>query len=419
MSDREKQYPVLRDIGTHIGALAEHYPRSYLWFMAVVALLGYACLLLFPLLAFAGMAGMYRALVAAPDIVWPALLTWLLVTGISGLASYQLCRFRPRLPAGVELDRQQAPALFQLVEETAAHYAGPGMDRILITDRYQLEIVNSPVSALPVLPSRSLMVGLPLLQCLSVTRFKCALARILGQDSGRSNRLLNWLCTLRSTWSGYQETAFGSDPGSLVVRAVFSLYAPLYSVLGAAAARLDELQADSYAMELFSDEDVLDAITADTVYRLFLRESYWPAIRKLCSQDATVVSNAHARMAMVLKAGLHGDNVIGWIEQAMSAEQRWNDPWPVLARRLDNIGHARAGMSEDVTEPPAAACLAISSSKLDAALADLSAPKIPQPLSLQAGMKLQRRALSCRAQSLLRRLKSLLPSSGHASEVRQ
>ena len=87
MSDREKQYPVLRDIGTHIGALAEHYPRSYLWFMAVVALLGYACLLLFPLLVLAGMAGMYRALVAAPDIVWPALLTWLLVTGISGLAS--------------------------------------------------------------------------------------------------------------------------------------------------------------------------------------------------------------------------------------------------------------------------------------------------------------------------------------------
>jgi hypothetical protein len=407
MSDHGWQYSILQGIGARIEVLAELYPRLYLLFMAVFALLGYACLLLFPLLTLAGLAGVYRTLVAAPGVDWLSLLMWLLVAGSCGLVSYRLFLIRPYLPAGVVLDRSQAPALFQLVEETAAHYSFPAIDCIVITGEYQLDIVNTPVTALPPGSMRSLLVGLPLLQCLSTTRFQCALARRLGQHSRRTNRLLNWLYTLRSTWPRYREPAPGIDPAYLPLRVLFSVYAALYTVLSTAAARLDELQADSYAMELFSDEDVLDAITADAVYRLFLRERYWPVIRRLHEQDATVLTNAPARMATVLNAGLQAGNVVHWIEQAMAAEQQWDDPWPLLVRRLENIGHAQACMSTDSSEPPAAGYLATIRPKLEAALADLSPPKSLQVQPLPARLDGLRRRVQSATHGLLRRLKNV------------
>jgi hypothetical protein len=411
MSERGWQYSILQAVGTRIEVLAELYPWPYLFFLAGFALLGYACLLLFPLLVLAGMAGIYQALAVSPGVAWLPLLAWVLVTGVSGLASYRLFQFRPFLPRGVVLDRQQAPVLFQLVAETRAHYACPGIDRIVITGEYQLDIVNTPVSALPFWSTRTLLVGLPLLQCLSTTHFQCALARRLGQSSRRSNRLLNWLYTLRSTWPQYREMVSGTDPGHLLVRALFALYAPVYTVLSTVAARLDELQADSYAMELFSDEDVLDAITTDAVYRLFIREKYWPAINKLLEQDAATAPDAHVRMAKILHAGLRAGTVVEWIEKAISAEQQWDDPWPLLLRRLENIGHAQARMNPDTVEPAAAGYLAISGQKLEAALADPPPPQIPRLPSWPVHVARLRRALQSAIRNLLPRLKNLLHAS--------
>jgi hypothetical protein len=182
-----------------------------------------------------------------------------------------------------------------------------------------------------------------------------------------------------------------------------SIYARLYTIVSTAAARLDELQADSYAMELFGDEEVLDAITADTVYRLFLRERYWPAIRKLDAQDAATITKSHAGMVTVLHAGVQEHNIAQWIEQAMSMEQKWDDPWPLLARRLENIGHESARMDAGMTESAAESYLA-TGSDLETALEQNLRPAYAQlpPWSVQiAG--LQRRLQSA--------MHSLVPGS--------
>jgi hypothetical protein len=417
MSDHGWQHSLLQGMGTRAEVFAELHPRAYLFFMAVFALLGYGCLLLFPLLALAGLVGVCRALVSVPDIHWLSMLAWMLVAGFSGLTSYRLFQFRCPLPAGVVLERQQAPSLFQLLDDMCAHYACPRIDRVLLTDGYAIDVVDTPEQALPIRPTRSLLIGISLLQCLSMTRFQCALARRLGQSSRRNNHLLNWLYALRSIWTCYGETACGADPAYLPVRTLFALYAPLYTVLGTVAARLDELQADSYAMELFNDEDVLDAITTDAVHRLFLRERYWPAIRKLREQGAGIDASAWTRIPMVLKAGLHAGNISRHIEQAMTAEQHWDDPWPSLVRRIENIGHAEACMNPDTQEPAACTYLNIPMSKLEAALADLPPPMpVSQPWS--AGMDVLRQRVQSARHGLRLRLKNLLRPHGQVGEVK-
>ncbi|MGD8630596.1 MAG: hypothetical protein PVG72_07690, partial [Gammaproteobacteria bacterium] len=237
-----------------------------------------------------------------------------------------------------------------------------------------------------------------------------ALARRLGQSARRSNRLLNWLYTLRSTWPRYLDSTSETGFGYRMVSGLFSIYAALYTVFSTAAARLDELQADSYAMELFSDEDVLDAITSDVVYRLFLRERYWPAINKLLGQDAAAAADAHVRMAKILHAGLRAGTIAEWVDKAMSAEQQWDDPWPLLARRLENIGHAQACMHTDAIEPAASGYLAIPGQKLEVALAD-PPPQVAQLPSWPVPVASLRRALQSVMRSQLLRLQNLLHTS--------
>jgi hypothetical protein len=390
MSDPGWQQSILQGIGTRIEAMAELYPRAYLLLTTVFALTGLACLLLFPLLALTSVAGMYQSLIRSPDAAWLQLLVWTLLAGFSGFASYSIIRFRPLLPAGIVLEREQAIDLFQLVEDTAEQYASPAIDRIVITGAYQLDIVKTPCTALPVWSTHSLVIGLPLMQCLSTKRFGCLLARRLGQFSRRNNPLLNWLFGLRDIWPGYQLSSVDTDYGFLPVRGIFSIYAPLYTVVSTAAARLDELQADSYAMELYGDEEVLDTITTDTVYRLFLREKYWPAIRKLGAQGAAAITKSNAGMMTVLRTGLQDGNIGQWIEKAMSMEQQWDDPWPLLARRLDNVGHVHASIDTHMAESAAEDYLAAHGQDLKAALEDIPPPEYPQmqPWSVRiAGLK--------------------------------
>jgi hypothetical protein len=62
---------------------------------------------------------------------------------------------------------------------------------------------------------------------------------------------------------------------------------------------------------------VVDTITTDTVYRLFLREKYWPAIRKLGAQEAAAITKTNTGMMTVLHAGLQADTFGQWIESLL------------------------------------------------------------------------------------------------------
>lgn len=390
MSNPGWQQLVLQGIGRWVEVMAELFPRAYLLLTAVFAVTGYVCLLLFPVLVLTSVAGLYQSLTQFPYVSWLQLLAWTIMVGSCGLVSYRIIQFRPLLPAGVVLEREQSFALFQLVKDTAAEYACPAIDRIVITGAYQLDIVKTPCSALPVGSTHSLVIGLPLMQCLSMERFSCLLARRLGQFSKRTNPLLNWLFELREIWPHYRLPDVGTDFGFLPVHGFFSLYAPLYKAVSTPAARLDELQADSYAMDLYCDEEVVDTITTDTVYRLFLREKYLPAIRKLGAQQAAAITKTNTGMMKVLHAGLQADNIGQWIEKAMSMEQPWDDPEPLLARRLYNLGHTHAHMDTHMTESAARDYLGVLRPDLKAALEGMPPPEYPRvpPWSVQiAGLK--------------------------------
>jgi hypothetical protein len=344
LPETEWKNSILRVIGTQCQSLAKSHPRVYLLVAATFALVGYVYLLLFPWLIYKSGFGIYEILFKSQDLVWSYALIWLTVGALSILISYRIFWFRPALPSGIVLKKDIAPSLFRLVADQARHY-GTKVDRIVLSGKFELDIMKTPRYVLPVWSSNTLVIGLPLIQCLSEPRFQCALARRLGQFSKRHNWLENWLYQLRTIWPQYcqrdQVIVFGYQP----VRWFFLLYAPAYNVITVPAAHLDELAADNYAMELFNEEEVLDTIASQMVCYKYLADCYWPVMRKMAASKKESVNDRHSAMASVLRNILQGDKVAHWLAKTLSAEARRNDARPSLPRRLENIGHTQARMS--------------------------------------------------------------------------
>lgn len=325
--------------------LIHRYPRIYLTCVTLLALAGYAVVLLFPLLLLAGILNIYDALTASSAIAWQRTSLWFVISITSVLVSYRCTQYKPFPPVGLTLVEDKAPELFRLVQEIRENFKRPVIHRIVITPDYELDIIKTPMWALPVWSKNTMVIGLPVLQCLTARQFKCMVARRLGQFSKRDNRLTNWLYQLRSIWQQYRfsyakQKTHGIEP----LQWFFAGYAPLYTTLSVYAARRDELNADAYAMELFIDEEVRDMITADIVCRRFLHDRYWPAVHKIAAIETKTLPTPHSKMASAVHATLKGEKLAALINEAFEAGPKRRDPAPSLQNRITNIGHEKPYM---------------------------------------------------------------------------
>jgi hypothetical protein len=357
-SSKEKNWKesTLRFIGEQFRLLASQYPEIYLLAVYFIAFLGYAYLLLFPILFLLSSFALFKSLSSYQSLVFEQLLIQVLVLVISAVVTYGIIRFSPALPESTpKRTRQPSSMLFNLVGDYVCHYRSAKIKRIVFTGDFELDIVKTPRWSLPIWPSTTLVIGIPVLQCFSVTRFQCALARRVGQFSRRSKWKGNLLNQLRDIWFLYSEnsdhTSFGYEP----IRWFFSVYAPIYRIISAPVARTDELAADTCAMELFSDDDVLDLITVQMACHRYLEEECLPVMRKMQISHSMTADSIAAGTASLICKLIHSDRMAQWISSAGSAESRLDDTLPCLEVRVQNIGHTQARMS--MPEPESAASI--------------------------------------------------------------
>jgi hypothetical protein len=331
----------------HIETLIAKYHRIYLFIVFLFAIIGYAFALLFPLLVIAGGSNIYERLVASGEIDWLGILTWFLVLACAALLSYRSSQIKTVQPVGLTITEEKIPEVFKLVEKLHSHFKRPAIHRIVITTDYELDILKIPKFALPVWSTNTLIIGLPVLLCLSPKQFECVMARRLGQFSKQHNLLTNWLYQLRPIWKQY-DVAYGKlkYPDSKLLKWFFKVYAPLYATVSIYAARKDELNADTYAMELFIDSEVGEMITADSVYRWYLQSRFWPAINKIASVNTQPSLAPYKKITASIQASFKDKKQISLIDEAFKAQPHWKDPIPSMQARLANIGHETPYMPE-------------------------------------------------------------------------
>lgn len=336
----------------------------YLLFIVTFAIIGFAFLLSFPMMAVICAYKLINLVAefSNPEFTNPEYIPTIaaLYTGlvVGLLTSYRIAKIRVCKPSGIKILENKAPELFKLIDHLNSIGSRTNFDRIILTEEHKIEIISTPVFGLPVWNKNTLVIGLPVMINMSPKQFKAALLRKLYQPPRVNLSITYWVVRLRQNWCQYNEaynkkTKLLDTPLSLF----FKYFAPLFERASAIAVRMNELNADSHALRELNDEELLDMIQGEFVCKFFLENAYWPKVRSFVRKSPDISVHPHEKMAQLLKQGLPKKDAMQLLTSAFTTQDSTNDPTPSLRTRLDNIGHRRIKMPTQVKQNAAQAYL--------------------------------------------------------------
>jgi hypothetical protein len=323
-----------------IDRFVTEWPRTHMALVTALGALGLVYLLSFPLTALNLLSGLpARWAVAASVIDWAVLAAVAAFAVLLAVVSWQIARLGFRLPGAEVLENSEAPGLFDSIEELREHYGSAPIHRVVLTDRYDIEVIRTPRYGFPFLFTNTLMVGMPVLLTLTPGQFRVLLARRIGQFSVRDGGPGSGLYALLRVWPQYLEgTTASPTPVNWLLWAFFPWYVPLLRGLSRRAAVQAELDADVCALHVIDDEAVAEALVAAMARERFLAEAFWSELEPARPGTPQPRSFPYGRMTQAVR-GLSPAEARRWLEKALSDEGKAGDR-PGLRTRLENIGHS-------------------------------------------------------------------------------
>ena len=351
-----------RQLFTRVGqqqglqALHTRSPVATLVLASIVAGLGYTILGLFPLLTVIGVFKLIGGVTSASTFsAWLHLFIWALITAACAIVTFTQLRVKFNVPSGLGLKDDKALRLHELLAELGDYYKLPRIHRVVIHDKYALDMVPVPRFGLPFLTTNVLYIGLPIMQGLSPAQFRGALARVLGQYSGVENKKTHWIYRCFQFCQQSQQ-AFSKYKTAIYrpLQLFFNVYTAFLKYCAAATLREDELEADKYILEIMNDEDAADFILRYEVCQSFLKNKYWPKIYAMLRKNpASPDFLPHINMAKVVRNALTENEFAQTMKDLINRDTAWLDSKPSLHARLENIGQSKLDMPPPVMETAA------------------------------------------------------------------
>lgn len=305
-----------------------------------LALLGYALPLLFPVVTL----GLSVHLVELFMEVGPGALAdaglWIGLLAISATFTVSLWNLRVVEPSGEPVTAQQVPALFDLVGTLRDAFQSSVIHDIRLTDTADVIVQRVPRNGYPLWVRQVLLVGLPAMQCLSPEQFKCLLAACLGSLSVMRADVSGWITQLAGIWRQYQAAVAGQyNPAALLYRVFLAGYLPALTKLARHLAGQHRVSRDHYALEVASDDLVVEMLAGEVVLRRFLAEQYWPTVYRTAEHSATPNFKVFRNLEAVFRRRVSDDQIQAWLREAYVGKWRSDEQDPGLRTRLHEIGH--------------------------------------------------------------------------------
>jgi len=103
----------------------------------------------------------------------------------------------------------------------------------------------------------------------------------------------------------------------------------------------EELEADSYGMDLINHSDMNECIVYDEVVNQFLKNKFWPKIYHMAKRSKTPEFTPYAQITKVVKAGITDSEISETIQSALKVGLHNPALVPSLMKRLNHLGHAK------------------------------------------------------------------------------
>lgn len=317
--------------------------------LALVSLAGLVALLGATLvLAAAGMVCLVAAWNAIGDgdplrtAWWVCACLGSLALALGGLKA--LLQAGPR-PEGIRLPRPAAEDFFRLLDDLAWRAGVEPVAHVRITDQVNAAVVQRPGFVLPGGMRTELLIGLPLVHCLSPAQFAAVLAHELGHVVAQRRGWWGWAAFLRAMWVRALDALLEAMPAGLPW---LGRHADRFCRDMLRLARIEELEADAVAARLVGPE-LLGATLVELSRKAhFLEHDYWPRVHALRSADEGSAVRPFREMGHGFAAGFSHETVAA-DPAVLISEARSGCAHPSLKRRLRLLRVSAATLPSDAS----------------------------------------------------------------------
>lgn len=318
-------------------AFAAANPALYRFRVALLASLGYVYLLVLValLLGIVAAALLYARLNAGIiKLLWIPLV-------LVGLVLRAMWVTIPE-PDGKELQKSDAPALFELIDEITTALNGPKVHRVLLSDEFNASILQIPQFGMFGWLRNYLVVGLPLMRALSPEEFRSVLAHEFGHLSGKHGRFSGWIYRVRQTWVQiltrvHEERSYAS----FMFEPFLKWYAPYLNAYSFVLARAQEREADTYSVDLAGKNVAALALTRLTTKQRVLNDDFWPTFFRGAKEQSLAPRDTFTQMLSGVEQSIGHAKAQKWFLEALRVTTGYEDTHPALGDRLAAIGFAK------------------------------------------------------------------------------
>ena len=248
-------------------------------------------------------------------------------------------------PEGIRLPRAAAEDFFRLLDDLAWRAGVEPVDHVRITDDISASVVQSPGLVLPGAMRTELLIGLPLVHCLSPAQFAAVLAHEFGHVAAQRRGWCGWAAWLRAAWVRALDALLLAVPAGLPW---LGGHGDRFCHDMLRLARIEELEADAVAARL-----VGPALLGETLVELsrkahFLQHDYWPRVRALQTADEASAVRPFREMGHGFAAGFSHETIAADPVLALD-EARAGLFHPSLRRRLRALRVSAAALPSDAS----------------------------------------------------------------------
>ncbi|MCW8830830.1 MAG: hypothetical protein OQK32_04825, partial [Gammaproteobacteria bacterium] len=211
-----------------------------------------------------------------------------------------------------------------------------------LTTRFRIELVRTPVHGYPTNFINTLLIGLPVMTCMSPLQFKLLLARQIGHLSKKERSFSRQLVLLRNVWQSYAQVYAQSwRPETFLLRLFFSWYAPFFHNSTIAAVRLEAFAKDQMLREITPSSNAAEAIAVFEIKKRYLHTNFWPKLNDAAYAAAKPPYLPYSAMATIMNKVLDHDANYAQkcYEAAINREVINSSEMPNLMKRLTAIGY--------------------------------------------------------------------------------
>ncbi len=242
-------------------------------------------------------------------------------------------------PYGVEIKREEAPMLFDMIDEIRDQLKTPKISKILIDYTYNASVSQIPRLGLLGFNKNYLVIGLPFLLCMSKDRLKSIIAHEMGHISKRHGFITTQIYILRNTWNNIvyfleQE----NHVSSFVFRFFLDKFLPFFNSYSFILMRKHEYEADKLAAEVVGEKITGETfIYGSLYYRLY--NDHFNNFSKIAKTERKPPQNPISSLSESFKNELSNQEIFEIINHQLKEEITYEDVHPSFKDRLDALNY--------------------------------------------------------------------------------